>query len=102
MTEPTIPDAAKTEIARRTARLEKLVQRFGDPFHVTKFAKTHAANEIKDEYAALCAGEKTSDSVTVAGRIVAIRNGGMFIIILDETDRLQIFQSIETAFPSTR
>ena len=31
----------------------------------------------------------------VAGRIMAVRNGGMFIVILDDTDRLQIFQDIK-------
>src|SRR5262249_47613381 len=38
---------------------------------------------------------KTTDRVSVAGRIMAIRNGGMFIVILDDTDRLQIFHDIK-------
>src|SRR5215468_5011391 len=88
----TPPDA---ELRRRTARLEKLTQRFGDPFELTRFGKTHAAKQIKDEYAALPAGEKTADSVKVAGRIVAIRNNGMFIVILDDTNRLQIFHDLK-------
>jgi lysyl-tRNA synthetase, class II len=95
MTEPATPPDAESELSRRTARLEKLAQRFGDPFHLTQFGKTHAANEIKDKYAALSAGEKTSDRVKVAGRILAIRNNGMFIIILDDTDRLQIFHDLK-------
>jgi lysyl-tRNA synthetase class 2 len=33
--------------------------------------------------------------VTVAGRIMAIRNNGMFIVILDDTDRLQIFHDLK-------
>jgi hypothetical protein len=57
MTEPAAPPAAENERSRRTARLEKLAQRFGDPFHVTQFAKTHAASEIMDKYDALPAGE---------------------------------------------
>ena len=88
----TPPDA---ELSRRTARLEKLAQRFGDPFHLTQFGKTHSANEIKNKYAALQAGEKTTNSVKVAGRIMAIRNNGMFIVILDDTDRLQIFHDLK-------
>jgi lysyl-tRNA synthetase, class II len=95
MTEPTTPPSAENELARRTARLEILAQRFGDPFHLTQFAKTHAATEIKDKYDALLPGEKTSDSVTVAGRIMAIRNSGMFIVILDDTNRLQIFHDLK-------
>src|SRR6516165_7400 len=95
MTEPVAPPAAENERSRRTARLEELVRRFGDPFHVTQFAKTHAAKQIKDKYDALLAGERTGDSVAVAGRIMAIRNNGMFIVILDDTDRLQIFHDLK-------
>jgi lysyl-tRNA synthetase class 2 len=95
MTDPATPPTAENEPSRRTARLEKLAQRFGDPFCLTQFAKTHAANDIKDKYAALPAGEKTNDSVAVAGRIMAIRNNGMFIVILDDTDRLQIFHDLK-------
>jgi lysyl-tRNA synthetase, class II len=99
MTEPAIPPAGENERSRRMARLEKLSQRFGDPFHLSQFAKTHAANEIKDKYDPLPAGVKTSDSVTVAGRIVAIRNNGMFIVILDDTNRLQIFHDLKSLPP---
>jgi lysyl-tRNA synthetase, class II len=99
MTEPATPLAAESERSRRTARLEKLAQRFGDPFHLTQFAKTHAANEIKVKYDPLPAGEKTSDSVTVAGRIMAIRNNLMFIVILDDTNRLQIFHDLKRLPP---
>jgi lysyl-tRNA synthetase, class II len=95
MTEPAAPPAAENERSRRAARLERLAQRFGDPFHVTQFAKPHAANEINEKYGALPAGEKTDDSVTVAGRIMAIRNNGMFIVILDDTSRLQIFHDLK-------
>jgi lysyl-tRNA synthetase class 2 len=99
MTEPAAPPAAENERSRRAARLEKLAQRFGDPFHVTQFAKTHAANEIRDKYDALPAGERTGDNVTVAGRIMAIRNNGMFIVILDDTNRLQIFHDLKRLPP---
>src|SRR5262249_9122663 len=42
------------------------------------------------------AGEKTDQRVSVAGRVMAIRNDGMFIVILDDTDRLQVFHDIKT------
>ena len=95
MTESASPPDAENELSRRTARLEKLVQRFGDPFQRTQFGKTHAANQIKEKYVALPAGAKTNDRVTVAGRILAIRNSGMFIVILDDTDGLQIFHDLK-------
>src|SRR5580693_8092056 len=87
MTEHAAAPLAEDEAARRTARLEKLTALYGDPFRVTHFAKTHAAEAVKNEHANLAAGEKTAKRVSVAGRIMAIRNGGMFIVILDDTDR---------------
>jgi lysyl-tRNA synthetase class 2 len=89
------PALAEDELARRRAQLEKLTALAGDPFLVTGFAKTHAAKTIKDEHAALPAGTKTDQTVSVAGRIMAIRNNGMFIVILDDTDRLQIFHDLK-------
>ena len=63
--------------------LRKLTKLTGDPFRVTQFPKTHAAQAIKEAHAELAAGTKTEAHVAVAGRIMAIRNGGMFIVILD-------------------
>jgi lysyl-tRNA synthetase class 2 len=95
MTEHAAAPLAEDEAARRAARLEKLTALYGDPFRTTHFAKTHAAEAVKNEHASLAAGEKTAIRVSVAGRIMAIRNGGMFIVILDDTDRLQIFHDIK-------
>ena len=104
MTKPTAapaqaPVSHEDELARRTAKLEKLTAKFGDPFHITKFDKTHSATAIKEKFAALAAGEKTEERVSVAGRIMANRNDGMFIVILDDTDRLQIFHNIKEVTP---
>lgn len=96
MSEPTpveISDA--DEVARRTARLEKITALYGSPFHITKFPKTHSAAQVKKQFEALENGQKTDESVTVAGRIMAIRNNGMFVDILDDSDRLQIFHDIK-------
>jgi len=90
------PVSAEDEIARRTARLEKLTQLVGDPFHITNFPKNHSAADVKKKFEALAPGEKTDKTVSVAGRVMAIRNGGMFIVILDDSDRLQIFHDIKT------
>ncbi len=84
------------EIARRTASLEKLTAEYGDPFRVTSFTKTDSATSVKQKFDGLTAGEKSDKSVSVAGRVMAIRNDGMFIVILDDTDRLQIFHDIKT------
>lgn len=83
------------EITRRNARLDKLTESFGNPFDVTKFAKTHSASGVKEKFSGLAAGEKTEETVSVAGRVMAVRNNGMFIVILDDTDRLQIFHDLK-------
>ncbi len=90
------------EIARRHAQLDKLTKLYGDPFHITKFDKTHSATAVKTQFEALAAGEKTTQQVSVAGRVMAIRNGGMFIVILDDTDRLQIFHDIKAVTPQQK
>jgi lysyl-tRNA synthetase class 2 len=83
------------EAARRHQSLEKLTELYGDPYRIARFGKTHAAAAVKEKFAPLANGEKTNESVSVAGRIMAIRNDGMFIVILDDTDRLQIFHDLK-------
>jgi lysyl-tRNA synthetase class 2 len=105
MSEPAAPSpvlAVEDESARRVAQLDKFTARFGDPFHITQFPKTHSAVAVKSAHEALPAGEKTINRVAVAGRIMAIRNGGMFIVILDDSDRLQIFHDIKTIPPERK
>ncbi|MER2520158.1 MAG: lysine--tRNA ligase [Bdellovibrionales bacterium] len=94
------PVSAEDESARRVARLEKLTALCGDPFQMTSFAKTHSALAVKEQCATLAAGEKTNLRVSVAGRVMAIRNGGMFVVILDDSDRLQIFHDIKNVAPA--
>ncbi len=92
---------AEDERARRAARLEKLTALSGYPFHITKFDKTHSAADIKKSFAPLANGEKTDVRVAVAGRIMSARNNGMFIDILDDSERLQIFHNLKGAPPET-
>jgi len=89
------PPSTEDETGRRLTQLEKFTAKYGDPYRITRFDKTHAAAAIKEKFAALPAGEKTAESVQVAGRIMAIRNNGMFIDILDDTDRLQVFHDLK-------
>lgn len=89
------PLSVEDEVARRTARLEKITAEYGNPFNETRFDKTHNAAGVKAEFAPLANGEKTQTSVSVAGRIMAIRNNGMFIDIQDDSDRLQIFHDLK-------
>ncbi len=56
-----------------------------------KFEKTASAKELQEKYKNLANGEETSDRYSVAGRVMAIRNSGMFIDLMDDTGKIQIF-----------
>ncbi len=56
-----------------------------------RFEKTASAKELQEKYKNLADGEETSDRYSVAGRVMAIRNSGMFIDLMDDTGKIQIF-----------
>jgi lysyl-tRNA synthetase class 2 len=84
---------AAAENQFRRARLEKLGQmrRLGIDPYPYRFDRDHLAAELDDQFRALPPGEKTTTEVTVAGRIRAIRNSGMFIDLHDSSGKIQIF-----------
>ncbi len=77
----------------REAKLHKLNQlkEKGINLYPAKFVVSHDLQKIHDEYGSLENGEEKEDIVTVAGRITAMRNNGMFIDLTDHTAKLQIF-----------
>jgi lysyl-tRNA synthetase class 2 len=58
------------------------------PYH---FEKSHSNEALQNHYADLEDGVETQDMVAVAGRVMALRNNGMFIDLQDPTGKLQIF-----------
>ncbi len=56
-----------------------------------KFEKTISAKALREKYVSLADGEETQDRYSVAGRVMAIRNSGMFIDLTDDTGKIQIF-----------
>ena len=77
----------------RQARVQKLtdfVDKGINPYPY-KYEKTASAAELQEKYKDLPAGEETEDEYAVAGRIMAMRNTGMFIDLMDETGKIQIF-----------
>ena len=98
-TETAAPLSQEDEVTRRTNRLEKITEVYGNPFHVTRFEKTHGAADVKKQFEALANGEKTESVVSVAGRIMAIRNNGMFLDLQDDSDRIQVFHDLKTETP---
>lgn len=55
------------------------------------FKPSHKAIALQETYKDLADGAHTEDSVTVAGRITAYRNSGMFIDLEDVTGKVQVF-----------
>jgi len=65
------------------------------------FLFTATATALDNLYKNLVAGEETNDSVTVAGRIRALRNSGMFIDLHDTTGKIQVFCHKDLLAPSS-
>lgn len=77
----------------RQTRLNKLeeIRKLGiEPFP-SGFKGRDAIGQVIQKYAVLAAGEETGDRVIVAGRILSLRNSGMFIDIHDPEHKIQIF-----------
>ena len=64
-----------------------------------KFNKTASAKELQEKYKDLAEGEETTDRYSVAGRVMAIRNSGMFIDLTDDTGKIQIFSHKQNIDP---
>ncbi len=71
-------------------KLQQLLEMGVNPYP-PKFDRTHQAAEIQTKYDGLENGEETEDVVRVAGRIMANRNNGMFIDLMDASGKVQIF-----------
>lgn len=88
-------DAPNGERANREAKLQQLRQLGLDPYAAPKFPKSHKNAAVHDGYAHLQPDERTDDEVSVAGRVMAIRNSGMFIDLVDDTVKLQVYTAKE-------
>ena len=74
----------------KEAKLQALLDAGLDPYpHV--YDRTHTAQPIQDKYADLADGTETEDVVSVAGRIMSMRNNGMFIDLHDASGKIQVF-----------
>src|SRR5574344_2430140 len=66
------------------------------PYYYNKDAK---ASEPQEKYKDLPAGEETEDTYSVAGRVMVVRNSGMFIDLVDDSGKIQIFSHKENLNP---
>jgi lysyl-tRNA synthetase class 2 len=78
----------------RIQKLADLADKGVNPYPYS-FAKDADAQDLQEKYAKLADGEETNDSYSVAGRIMAMRNSGMFIDLMDCTGKIQIFSHKE-------
>ena len=74
----------------RIQKLTDLIDMNVNPYPYT-FDKTANANTLQEKYKSLEAGVETEDKYSVAGRVMAIRNSGMFIDLMDSTGKIQVF-----------
>jgi lysyl-tRNA synthetase class 2 len=56
-----------------------------------RFERTHHTQDLHTHYKTLESGVETPDSVRLAGRIMAMRNTGMFMDVQDNTGKIQAF-----------
>lgn len=74
----------------RLKKLEDLKKSGVNPF-AFNFTKTHEAKALHEQYGDIESGAETGETAIVAGRIMAYRNDGMFIDLMDVSGRIQIF-----------
>lgn len=85
-------------IEAKIENMKQLQLRGVNPFPY-RFDVTAHAGDMQRKYAALNPGEVTTDKVSVAGRIMAYRNSGMFIDLRDSSGKIQIFSHKQSLAP---
>lgn len=77
----------------RQGRIQKLTDLAdkGVNAYPYSFNKNANAADLQEKYKDLPTGEETEDSYSVAGRIMAMRNSGMFIDLMDASGKIQVF-----------
>ncbi len=89
------PSSAKEQIRQtRIQKLADLADKGVNPYPYS-FDKDINAADLQEKYKDLESGVETEDVYSVAGRVMAIRNSGMFIDLMDATGKIQIFSHKE-------
>ena len=78
----------------RIQKLADLADKGVNPYPYV-FDKDANAADLQEKYKDLPAGEETEDFYAVAGRVMAIRNTGMFIDLMDSSGKIQVFSHKE-------
>ena len=75
--------------AQRRAKVDRLRALGTDPYPA-RAQRSHRNADVQAQFQSLAAGESAPASVSVAGRVTAIRNSGMFVDVNDGTQKLQL------------
>ena len=78
----------------RIQKMNNLRERGLNPYPYG-YEKDIMAQDLQEKYKDLPAGEETDDCYHVAGRVMANRNTGMFIDLVDASGKIQIFSHKE-------
>ena len=86
------PAGLSDEMKVRREKLFKLQDENRDPYHITKFQRSHYSEQVKAAYE-----ELEGKTVAVAGRIMAKRVHGKagFLDIQDDKGRIQLYVSVD-------
>ncbi|MBR1977692.1 lysine--tRNA ligase [bacterium] len=74
----------------RIQKLADLIDMGVNPYPYS-YDKNACANDLQEKYTNLEAGSETEEEYSVAGRIMAMRNSGMFIDLMDSSGKIQVF-----------
>lgn len=77
----------------RAVRLAKVksLKDLGETAYASSFKRTGLASDFQKKYEELSPDTKTSDTVRACGRVRAMRNGNMFLVLQDHTGVVQVF-----------
>jgi lysyl-tRNA synthetase class 2 len=81
----------------RKAKRAALIAQGKEPY-ARRFEPSVRVAELEERYTGLVDGETTEDTVSIAGRVMAIRDQGkaLFIVVRDATGDIQLFCRINT------
>ena len=74
----------------RVQKLTDLADKGINPYPYS-YNKDANAADLQAKYKDLASGEETGDTYSIAGRIMAMRNSGMFIDLMDASGKIQVF-----------
>ena len=92
-----------SEKALRQARIDKIkkLELLGVEPYAKSFDRSDSCEGLQTKYKDLASGSDSTDVVSVAGRVRAVRNNHMFIVVDDGSSPLQIFFDKERPEPQS-